>query len=76
VSDRLKNPDRHREPGVLARPSPELRDEAKQLLADAGWTMNEFLIAALVLLTKNTKPFLGHLDEFRPERRKGRPRKS
>lgn len=72
----LKDPDRHENPGVLARPSKPLRDQARVLLKAKDWTMNEFLVACLVLLTRNPKAMLERLDEFRPPRKKGRPRKS
>lgn len=76
VTDGLKDPDRHENPGVLARPSPELRDEVRELLKRKGWTMNHFLIACLVLLTKNPDAMLERLNEFRPPPpRKGRPKK-
>ncbi|MER7166805.1 hypothetical protein ABT336_12175 [Micromonospora sp. NPDC000207] len=72
----LKNPDRHENPGVLARPTTELRDEAKQVLASNGWTMNDFLVACLVLLTRNPGPMLERLKEFKPVPKKpGRPPK-
>lgn len=72
----LKDPDRHTNPGVLARPDPELRDAAKQVLGERGWTMNDFLVACLVLLTKNPKAILDRLDEFKPPPKPpGRPSK-
>lgn len=72
----LKNPDRHDKPGVLARPTPEIRDAAKQVLADNDWTMNDFLVACMVLLTRNPGAMLDRLKEFRPPQRKpGRPPK-
>lgn len=75
MADGLKNPDRHRDPGVLARPSAELREEAKKVLAAEGWSMNDFLVACLVLLTRNPKAMLARLAEFRPTPRRGRPKK-
>lgn len=73
----LKNPDRHDKPGVLARPTPEIRDAAKNALAEqpGEWTMNDFLVACMVLLTKNPKAMLERLAEFRPPPKKGRPPK-
>lgn len=71
----LKNPDRHRDPGVLARPSPELRDQAKEVLDSAGWTMNDFLIACLSALTRNPAEMLRSLSRYRLEAKpRGRPR--
>ena len=76
VTEGVKDPDRHENPGVLARPNKQLRDQARDILDARGWTMNEFLIACLVLLTKNPKAMLGRLDEFKPPYKRGRPRKS
>ena len=72
-----KNPDRHAtRSGVLGRPDPELRDKAQDILAAHGWTMNDFLVACLVLLTKNPDPMLKRLAGLRPEPKKpGRPKK-
>lgn len=70
-----KDPDRHENPGVLARPGKDLRDQAKHVLEARGWTMNDFLVASLVLLTKNPDAMLKRLAEFRPPRKFGRPKK-
>jgi len=70
-----KNPDRHENPGVLARPTPDIRDTAKRELSARGWTMNDFLVACLVLLSKNPQAMLDRLQEFRPPAKKGRPPK-
>lgn len=75
VTDGLKDPDRHENPGVLARPSPQLRDEAREILKRESWTMNQFLVACLVLLTKNPRAMLARLEEFKPALRNGRPRR-
>jgi hypothetical protein len=75
VAERVRDPDRHENPGVLARPDLKLRDQAKAVLDANGWTMNDFLIACLVLLTKNPGAMLNRLAEFRPPRKVGRPKK-
>ena len=69
------NPDRHRDAAILVRPTVQLRDQARAILEANGWTMNDFLIACLVLLTKNPSAMLNRLKEFRPPEKKGRPRK-
>jgi hypothetical protein len=76
MAEQSRNPDRHdTRSGVLGRPDPALRVQASRILAENGWTMNHFLIACLVLLTRNPAPFLARLSEFRPPAKKGRPRK-
>ncbi len=75
VADKAKDPDRHGNPGVLARPDTKLRDQAREILDARGWTMNEFLIACLVLLTENPDAMLKRLTQFKPERKNGRPKK-
>jgi hypothetical protein len=75
VPEGVKDPDRHENPGVLARPSKQLRDQARGILKANGWTMNDFLVACLVLLTRNPTAMLDRLKEFRPPAKKGRPRK-
>lgn len=72
----LKDPDRHEKPGVLARPDEQLRDDTRAILKAADWTMNDFLVACLVLLTKERGALLKQLEEHRPPRKRGRPRKS
>ncbi len=77
MADKPKNPDRHKTPsGVLGRPDPELRDQAQRILTEHDWTMNQFLIACLVLLTKNPKALLARLAEYKPALRWGRPPKA
>jgi hypothetical protein len=76
VSSPLKDPDRHKLPGVLARPEPKVAAAAREELRKAGWSMNDFLVACLALLTRNPAAMLGRLDEFRPTPRRGRPRKT
>ncbi|MFE0530453.1 hypothetical protein ACFW0V_22945 [Micromonospora parva] len=44
-------------------------------LAGRGWTMNDFLVACLVLLSKNPQALLHRLQEFRPPKKSGRPPK-
>jgi hypothetical protein len=77
MGEGLKNPDRHTHSGVLGRPEPDTTKQARQILAEHGWTMNDFIVAAVVLLTKNPAPFLARLAEFRPAAKPpGRPKKS
>jgi hypothetical protein len=71
-----RNPDRHRDPGVLARPSPELREQSKQVLGDAGWTMSDFLIACLAAVVRNPAGMLASLAKYRLDPKpRGRPRR-
>lgn len=75
MTDEPRNPDRHEtRSGVLARPDPELREEAQRMLAAHGWTMNQFLIACLALVTKNPKAMLGSLERFKPPAKKPGPK--
>jgi hypothetical protein len=76
VTEGVKDPDRHENPGVLARPDRRLRDRAKEILDANGWTMNDFLIACLILLTKNPSAMLARLADFKPPRKVGRPPKN
>lgn len=72
--DQLKNPDRHKtRSGVLGRPDPELRQKSAEMLEARDWTMNEFIVAALEVFTRNPDAMLKRLGQFKPERRKGRP---
>lgn len=68
-----KNPDRHRLPGVLARPDPETREAIRQALEARGWSLNEFLIACMKLGAANPDAMLQRLRQFRPDIRNGRP---
>lgn len=76
MAEGVKDPDRHENPGVLARPDRKLRDQARAILEANDWTMNDFLIACLVQLTRNPGAMLNRLAEFRPPRKRGRPRRS
>lgn len=76
VPEGVKDPDRHENPGVLGRPARELRERAQEVLAAYGWSMNDFLVACLGLLTKRPKTFLRELEPFKPPRKRGRPRKA
>lgn len=76
VTESVKDPDRHENPGVLGRPTRELRDEAQAVLKANGWDMSSFIVACLVLLTRNPDAMLARLREFRPASKRGRPRKS
>jgi len=67
------NPDRHRNRPIMARPDPQLREHAQRLLAEHGWTTSDFMIAALMLLTRNPEAMLRRLADFRPPARRGRP---
>ena len=74
TTEGLKNPDRHRtRSGVLGRPDPALRQQATDILDAHNWTMNEFIVAALEVLTRNPAAMLDRLGPFRPPRRSGRP---
>jgi hypothetical protein len=62
--------------GVLARPTAELRAEALRVLGENGWSMNQFLIASLEMVTRNPHGMLGSLARFKPPPGKpGRPRR-
>ncbi len=68
--------DRHEHEKTTFRPPPEVKQEAQQILnARDDWNLNEFLIACLVMLTKNPDAMLNRLETVRPRRRRGRPRK-
>lgn len=69
--------DRHQHDKTTFRPPPEVKTEAQNALAKhpGEWTMNDFLVACLVLLAKDPGPMLERLAEFRPPPKKGRPRK-
>jgi len=68
-----RNPDRHRFPGVLARPDPATRNAAREVLDARGWTLNEFLVACLRLVATNPDAMLRRLADFRPQAQRGRP---
>ena len=69
------NPDRHKtRTGVFARLTPELRGSAQSILEANGWTMNDFLLACLMLLARNPQPFLARLDQVLPGRSRSRPK--
>lgn len=67
-------PDRHERDKTTFRPPPEVKAAAQEVLNDRDdWTMNDFLVACLVLLAKNPQAMLDRLAEFRPPPKKGRP---
>lgn len=75
MTDEPKNPDQHEtRSGVLARPDPELREATRALLAQHGWTMNDFLIACMVVLGENPKGMLERLAKVRPAPKKPGPK--
>lgn len=68
--------DRHERDKTTFRPPPEVKADAQKVLNEHGdWTMNDFLVACLVLLAKNPKAMLDRLAEFRPPPKRGRPPK-
>jgi hypothetical protein len=67
--------DRHERDKATFRPPPEVKAAAHAELAKADWTLNDFLVACLVALTKSPKEMLAQLERFRPPRKMGRPRK-
>lgn len=69
-------PDRHRNPAVISRPTPELHTTTKTTLDANDWTMNEFVIACMELVNRNPAAMLKRLAAFKPPRKKGRPPKS
>jgi len=69
-------PDRHKVPGILVRPDPEVTRDGREKLDAAGWTMTEFVSACLVLVGRNPGAMLDRLAEYRPPRRRGRPKKA
>lgn len=64
------------EPGIIAELDPRTRVRVAALLHEAGWSACDFLVACMVLLTRNPDAMLDRLKEFRPPPKKGRPRKS
>ena len=76
VTEGVKDPDRHKNPGVLGRPTPELREQAQTVLEGHGWTMNGFLVACLALLVRDPQALLAQLEPFRPPYKRGRPPKA
>lgn len=69
-------PDRHRQDKATFRPPPEAKKAAQDVLNSRDdWTMNDFLVACLVLLAKNPDAMLTLLAEFKPEPRRGRPKR-
>lgn len=67
------NPDRHKNPGVLARPDPATRQAARKVLDAHDWTMSEFIVACLRLVALNPEAMLNRLAKFRPDAKRGRP---
>ncbi len=68
-------PDRHQRDKTTFRPPDEVKTDAQRVLAGRDWTLNDFLVACMVLLAKNPDAMLDRLKEFRPAPKKGRPRK-
>lgn len=68
--------DYHRTKRATLRPPDDVKAEAQAVLAANGWTMNEFLVACLVLVAKDSAAMLKRLGEFRPTTKPGRPRKA
>lgn len=68
--------DRHRDPGVTARPPQEVKDAATNALAAQGWTVSDAVIAALAWIISDPASALAQLSPHRPPPKKtGRPRK-
>lgn len=67
--------DRHQAPARTFRPPPEVYEAAQKVLAERGWTINDFVSASLSLVTQNTDAMLKRLSQFRPPERRGRPKK-
>jgi hypothetical protein len=67
--------DTHNEGRTTLRLPDETKAGIKRELAVAGWTLQEFWLACAAMLLRRPKTFLAELDRFRPEERRGRPRK-
>lgn len=68
--------DRHLGKRTTVRPPTEVKVAALGVLRDNGWSLNDFVQACLVLVTKNPKDMLPSLERFRPPPKKGRPKKT
>jgi hypothetical protein len=68
-------PDLHRQNRATVRPPPEVKQAAQDALAGTGWTFNDFVVACLAMLVKRPKTFLKQLEPYKPESKRGRPRK-
>lgn len=74
-------PDRHQAKRTTLRNIPDdLKTEVHRILdahtAEPKWTLNDLLIASMVMLTKNPAAYLKRLEEFRPPYKRGRPPKT
>lgn len=72
----VQMPDRHRRPTVTGRPEREAKARLDELLTEAGWTVDQFVVAATSwVLDDPTR--LSSLAAFKPDDRLiGRPPKS
>lgn len=67
----------HRTDKATFRPPAEVKDAARKVLDEAeGWTLNDVLVACLVLLAKRPKTFLKQLEPYKPASKRGRPPKT
>lgn len=68
--------DQHREDRTTLRLPEDTKSGIKKALDGAGWTMQEFWLACAGMLLKRPKTFLAELERFRPDERRGRPKKT
>lgn len=60
--------------GISARTEPKVRDAANAALEQHGWTLKQFLVAALKAVADQPERVLTLFNDYRPpERRRGRP---
>lgn len=69
--------DCHRHPGLTVRPPRKVRETAKKVLDERGWTMQDFMTACLAAVGREPEAMLAKVAEHRvaPNRR-GRPPKA
>jgi hypothetical protein len=63
----------HQHRKISVRPPAEVREGAKTVLAEHGWTMQQFVTASLRALNDAPERCLTALEPFKPEVRRGRP---
>lgn len=70
-------PDRHRRPTITGRPDQADKEAAETILKANGWSVDAFVVAAVLWCLDNPEAALRTLEPFKPEDQpRGRPPKS
>lgn len=60
-------PNQHRHPGLTVRPPKMVQNSAKKILAEHGWTMQDFITACLTAVNHDPEAVLAQFVGHRPK---------